>query len=115
MSVMSVSPSAARGGRRPRLRVLAGVLGDQLEQHLLDVQRLLGLDLDVGGGAAHARGGLVHHDPRVREGVPLARRAGAEQELPHRGRESHADGGDVVGDVVHGVVDRHAGVDGAAR
>ena len=81
------------------------------KQHLLDVQRLLGLDLDVGGRATHAAGRLVHHDPRVRQGVALALRAGAEQELTHRRRQAHADGRDVVGDVVHGVVDRHAGVD----
>ena len=59
-------------------------------------------------------GGLVHHDPRVRQGVALALGAGAEQELAHRGGQAHADRGDVVGDVVHGVVDRHAGVDRAA-
>ena len=58
--------------------------------------------------------GLVHHDPRVRQGVALALGAGAQQELAHRGRQAHADGGDVVGDVVHRVVDRHAGVDRAA-
>ena len=57
----------------------------------------------------------MHHDPRVRQGVALALGAGAEQELAHRRGQAHADRGDVVGDVVHGVVDRHAGVDGAAR
>jgi hypothetical protein len=91
------------------------VLADQPEQHLLDVQRLLGLDLDVGGGAAHAARGLVHHDPRVRQGVALALRTGAEEELPHRRGQAHAHRRDVVGDVVHRVVDRHPGVHGATR
>ena len=58
-------------------------------------------------------GRLVHHDPRVRQRVALALGAGAEQELAHRRGQAHADRGDVVGDVVHGVVDRHAGVDRA--
>ena len=106
-------PAVAVGVGVDLLDGLAGVLGDQVEQDLLDVQRLLGLDLDVGGRAAHAGGGLVHHDPRVRQGVALALGAGAEQELAHRGGQAHADRRDVVGDVVHRVVDRHAGVDRA--
>ena len=103
-------PAVAVGVVLDLLDGLAGVLGDQLEQDLLDVERLLGLDLDVGGRATHARGRLVHHDPRVRQGVALALGAGAEQELAHRRGQAHADRGDVVRDVVHGVVDRHAGV-----
>src|SRR3546814_9937316 len=47
--------------------------------------------------------------------IALSLGAGAEEELPHRGSQAHADRGDVVGDVVHRVVDRHAGVDGATR
>jgi hypothetical protein len=64
---------------------------------LLDVEHLLGLDRDVGGRAADAAGRLVHHDPRVRQGVALALGAGAEQELAHRGGQAHRDGRDVVG------------------
>ena len=56
----------------------------------------------------------MHHDPRVRQRVALALGARAEQELAHRRREPHADGGDVVGDVVHRVVDGHPRVDRAA-
>ena len=40
-------------------------------------------------------------------------RAGAEQELAHRGGEAHADGADVGADELHGVVDGHAGGDRA--
>ena len=48
--------------------------------------QLLCLDGDVGSRTADATRGLVHHDPRVRRGVPLALGAGAEQELPHARR-----------------------------
>jgi hypothetical protein len=94
---------------------LAGLLGDQLGHLLLDVQHLLGLDLDVRGGATDAAGRLVHHDPRVRQAVPLALGARAEQELPHRGGQAHADRRDVVAHELHRVVDRHARGDGASR
>ena len=58
---------------------------------------------------------LVHHDPGVRQGVALARRAGAEQELAHRGGQAHAHRGDVAADELHGVVDGHARGDRATR
>ena len=96
------------------LERLAGVLGDQLGHLPLRVEHLLGLDLDVRGRAADAAGGLVHHDPRVRQRVALARGAGAEQELPHRGGQAHRDRRDVVLDELHRVVDRHARGDRAA-
>jgi hypothetical protein len=84
---------------------LAGVLGDELGHLLLDVQHLLGLDLDVGGGAADAAGGLVHHDRACgrRSACPVP---GAEQELPHRGGQPHRDRGDVVG--IHCMVSKIA-------
>ena len=46
----------------------------------------------------------------VRQRVALARGTGTEQELAHGGREAHPEGGDIVGDELHGVVDRHPGV-----
>jgi hypothetical protein len=85
-----------------------------LLEHPLGVEHLLGLDRDVGRRAADAAGRLVHHDPRVRQGVPLALGAGAQQELAHRGGHAHRDGGHVVVDELHRVVDGHARVDGAA-
>ena len=80
----------------------------------LDVDDLLGLDGDVGGLALDCAGGLVHQDPGVRQGVALARRARAQQELAHRRGQAHADGGDVAADELHRVVDRHARRDRAA-
>ena len=44
----------------------------------------------------------------VRQGVPLARGAGAQKELAHAGGQADADGGDVGPDVLHGVVDGEA-------
>src|SRR4051812_19105160 len=97
------------------LEGLAGVVGDALLQHPPGVHHLLGLDRDVGRRTADAARGLVHHDPRVRQGVALALCAGAEQELPHAGREPHRDRRDVVGHVLHRVVDGHAGRDRTTR
>src|SRR5699024_10522485 len=56
-------PAVAVGVGLDLLHALPGVLGDELGHLLLDVQHLLGLDLDVGGGAADPAGGLVHHHP----------------------------------------------------
>ena len=53
----------------------------------------------------------MHHDAAVRQRVPLALRAGGQQELAHRCRQPHGHGGHIIGDPLHGVVDRHAGVD----
>ena len=59
-------------------------------------------------------GRLVHQDPGVRQRVSLARGARREQELAHRGRQTHRVGGDVAVDELHRVEDRHAGGDRAA-
>src|SRR5215469_4360730 len=94
---------------------LPGVEGGPLEQGLLHVEHLLGLDADVRGRAADAPGGLVHQDGRMGQRVALAGRAGGEQELPHRRGHAHREGGDSVGHELHHVVDREAGVHRAAR
>src|SRR5690606_16113974 len=86
------------------LHALPGVEGDPLLEHLLHVQQVVGEDPDVGGGSADAAAGLVHHHPGVRQREALARRAGAEQELPHGRGHAHAHGADVVRDVLHDVV-----------
>src|SRR4051794_18765395 len=59
LGLLGGEPAVPVGVSLDLLERLSGVLADQLEQHLLDVQRLLRLDLDVGGGAAHAAGRLV--------------------------------------------------------
>jgi hypothetical protein len=77
-------PPVALGIGLDLLDLLTGVRRDELGHELLGVGHLLGLDRDVGRLAADATGRLVHHDPRVRQGVALARGAGAEEELAHR-------------------------------
>src|SRR5699024_8117855 len=108
-------PAVAVGVLFDAFEGLAGVLGDEAGHFLLGLGELFGLDGDVGRGAADAGGRLVHHDAGVRQGVALAGGAGGQQELAHGGREAHAVGGDVAGHELHGVVDGHAGGDGAAR
>ena len=71
------------------LDLLARVLGDALGHDPLGVHDLLGVDGDVDGRALHLGRRLVHQHPGVRQGVALAGRAGAEQELAHR--RSHAE------------------------
>ena len=58
--------------------------------------------------------GLVKQHSGVGRDVALALGARGEQELPHGCREADADGHDVVGDELHGVVDRHTGGDRSA-
>ena len=94
---------------------LAGVLGVERVHLAAEVEDLPGLDLDVGGGALGAARGLVDHDPRVGQGAPLALGAGRQQERAHRGGHAHADGVHRRPQVLHGVVDGHAGRDHAAR
>src|SRR5688572_32117435 len=53
------------------LELLLGVLGVELVHLAAEVQDLPGLDLDVRRRAGGAAGGLVDHDPRVRQGAPL--------------------------------------------
>ena len=89
-----------------RLDRLPGVLGDQGEHGVAGVAQVLGLDLDVHGRAADARGSLVQQDPRVRQGMPLARRPGRQQELPGTRGHPHRQRGHVVGDQPHHVADR---------
>ena len=80
-------PAVAIGVGLDGLDGLTAVLGDEGRHALLDVEHLLGLDLDVGRGSAEAARGLVHHDARIGRGVALTRRAGDQEELPHAGGE----------------------------
>ena len=75
---------------------------------------LAGLDLDVRRLAARAAEGLVDHDAGVRQGEATAFLTGREQDGAHAHRVTDADGRHGAADVLHGVVDREAGVDHAA-
>ena len=70
---------------------------------------------DVDGRAADAGRALVHEDPRVAQGVPLAMGAGREEELAGAAGQPEGQGGHVVGDQPHGVVDREHRRDRTAR
>src|SRR6478735_3318558 len=114
LRLLRTEPAVALAVAGDLLDGLSRVLGLQLVDPTLDRLEVGGLDLDVGGRPLDARGRLVHHDPRVGQGEALAGRARAEDELAHRGRESHCESGDVVGDEPHRVVDGQARGDGAA-
>jgi hypothetical protein len=57
---------------------------------------------------------LMHHNPRVRQHVPLPGSASAQQQTPHAGGLAEADCGDRGADVLHCVVDGEARGDAAA-
>ena len=97
------------------LEGVAGLLSGQLAHGLLHVHDELGVDAHVSGGAADAAGRLVHEHTGVRGQVTLALGAGAQQELAHGSTHAQAHGRHVRLDELHGVVDGHAGGDGAAR
>src|SRR3954468_10674570 len=58
-------PAVTVGVLADLLHRLPRVLGLQLVELPLGAAEQVGLDRDVRRRAAHARGGLVHHDPRV--------------------------------------------------
>src|SRR5215467_3200348 len=64
LGLLGGEPAVAVGVPLDLLDGLPRVVGDALEQRPFDVKKLLGLDLDVGGGAADAPGRLVHEDVR---------------------------------------------------
>ncbi|GAA0271687.1 hypothetical protein GCM10010302_06600 [Streptomyces polychromogenes] len=68
-----------------------------------------------GAVSAWGEGGQVEHHPGMRQHGPLARSARGKQKLSHGGTESQASGGDVVGNVLDGVVDGHARSDQGRR
>ena len=94
---------------------LIAVLRNVRVEDLPNEQNLLGLDLNVGRLSLRAAEGLVDHNSRVGQSAALALGAGTEEEGAHRRGHAEADGRHVAGDVLHGVVDGHAGRDGTAR
>src|SRR3954463_15308485 len=97
------------------LVVLLRVLGDDVVEALADVDDLLGVDLDVRGLALERGADLVDQDLGVGQRHALALGAARQQERAHGHRDADADRLHVGLDELHRVVDREAGVDGAAR
>ena len=67
------------------------------------------MNFDVRGLALKTAHRLVDHDARVRQAESLALRAGGEQKRTHAGGLADAQRRHIWFDVLHGVVDRHAG------
>ena len=89
-----------------------GNISVELIFHAQDFARF---DLDVTGLAlGGAAQGLVNHDPAVGQSHPLALGAGGQQEGPHRGGQTHADGHHIRFDVLDRVVDGQASGDRSA-
>ena len=81
-----------------------------------NAKNLARMNVDIRGLAgepAHRR--LMDEDPRVGQGKAFARGAGKQQKRAHAGRLADAVRHDIVVDELHGVINREAGGDGAAR
>ena len=90
------------------------MLGEYLTEHLLGLEDLLGLDLDVRGLAGDAAPGLVQHDLGVGQGEAIAFGSGGQNHGAARLGSTDAVGRHGRADEAHGVVDGHGIVDGAA-
>ena len=90
---------------------LAGMVAEDLVQIGAQAQDFLGLDGDVGRLAARAAQRLVQVDGGVGQGIAHALGAGRQQDRAEAGREADGDRGHGTGNLLHGVVDGHAGVD----
>jgi len=89
------------------LERLSGLLGQDLFEAALHLDRLAGPDLDVRCLAAEARRPqLMDQDLSVRKGGALALRARGEQYRTDRHRDADAHRAHVRFDELHGVVDR---------
>src|SRR5579859_8113344 len=91
------------------------MLGVELVEPALGLHDVLGVPLDVRGFSLEPAGRLVDHDAGVGQRDAQVRLARHQQERAHRGGHAHAHGRDRALDVLHGVVDRQAAGDDAAR
>ena len=87
---------------------------DDFVQLLLEFEDLLKGDLHIAGLALGSAHGLVNHDAAVLERRTLALGACTQKYGAHRGGHSGANGGNVRGYHLHGVVDSEARVHAAA-
>mmetsp|Transcript_1781 Transcript_1781/g.3399 ORF Transcript_1781/g.3399 Transcript_1781/m.3399 type:complete len:325 (+) Transcript_1781:136-1110(+) len=95
------------------LRLIA-IIGNISIQHLPDEQNLLRLNLDIGRLPLRPSERLMNHDPGIGKRPPLPRSSRPQEKRSHRRGHAEADRGDIAGDVLHGVVDGHAGADRSA-
>ena len=91
------------------------VFGDNGVEFLLELQDLLGLNLDIGSLTLHTAQRLVDHHTAVRQCRALTLGAGDEQDGGHRGSHARTDRRHVARNELHGIVDAQSGCDAAAR
>ena len=92
---------------------LTGMVREDVVQVLLDLLHLLEYNHDERGLALRTTEGLVNHYAAVRQSGPLALGAGGQQHGAHGSGHARTDRRDVRRDVLHGVINREAIVDGA--
>ncbi len=96
------------------LEGLSAVLGDDFVELFLELDDLADGDFHVGSLSVGPTHRLVNHHAAVGKGGAHTFLAGTEQHAGHRGGKAGADGGNLGLDVLHGVVDTEAGIDGAS-
>ena len=77
---------------------------------------MVGSDLNIGALTGQTAGNqrLVDHDLAVRQSDTLSLCTGRQQECTHRSSHTDANGRNIALDILHGVVDCHAGSDRTA-
>ena len=101
--------SVREPGRRER-----DFVGAVEQRLLLHPEDSLGLYADIRGLPLRAAADLMDHDFGVRQRFSFALRAGSQQEGPHGGGKTHADGRHIALKILHGIVYRQARADRAA-
>ena len=94
---------------------LLGMEGESLVEPLSPAEDLPGMDLDIGCLTLKYTKGLMDQHAGVGQCPSLALGSACQEHGAHRRGLPDADGGHVAADVVHGVIDGHAGSDDASR
>jgi hypothetical protein len=97
------------------LGLVAGVLGNEVDDPLGGAAQFLGTVSRGRGGDSVGVGRQMQHHPGVRQDEAFPWGACCEKKLAHGCAETQADGDDIVLDVLHGVVDRQIGRHQPAR
>src|SRR5206468_7464418 len=92
-----------------------GVLGDDFDEALLQLEHVIDLTLDVARRPLSAAGNLMDHDIRIRKGEPLALGPRAKQNRSHARSHAKAIGRHIAREKLHGVVNRESSGYGATR
>ena len=100
------------------LKGLPGVFGHNAVHALAQAKNLAGVNIDLSGltldSATHDEG-LVDQDTCIGKSKTLSLLTGHQQKGTHGRRLTDAKGLHIILDVLHGVIDRETGRDGAAR